>query len=315
MRADRLISILMLLQIYKKLTAFELSKKLEVSIRTIYRDIDSLSGMGIPITSDKGVNGGIRLLGNYKTTLTGVNKNEILSLFIPTGDKIFEDLGIENLKNNTMLKILGNSSLDNLKEFENFQNYIYIDMHTWNDSKLITNKDILSILQKAIWDSKSLNIKYRKTDGTKEVSLNPLGLVCKRGIWYLVAINSDIIKTYKVTFIDSATLTTNEFIRPSEFNLKSYWEESISNFKSLIPKYNFVFKITPNILENIKERNFITTKEIVYKEDMIYIHINFDSLWQGIEFAFGYGKDIKIIEPFEAISEIKNKALEVVNLY
>ncbi|WP_326513847.1 helix-turn-helix transcriptional regulator [Clostridium intestinale] len=315
MRADRLISILMLLQIYKKLTALELSKKLEVSVRTIYRDIDSLSGIGIPIVTEKGINGGITLLGNYKTTLTGINRNELLSLFIPTGDKIFEDLGIENLKNTTILKILGNSSPDNYKEFENFQNYIYIDMNTWNNSKTSTNKDVLSTLQKATWSSKSLKMCYKKIDEKKEITINPLGLVCKRSIWYLVAIDCDTIKTYKISSIESATLTNDKFTRPSEFNLKNYWENSVSKFKTLIPKYNFIFKINPNILESIKERPFITIKEITHRDDEPHLYISFDSLWQGIEFAFSYGKDIKIIEPFEAITEIKKKSLEIIDLY
>lgn len=315
MRADRLISILMLLQIYKKLTALELSKKLEVSVRTIYRDIDSLSGIGIPIVTEKGINGGITLLGNYKTTLTGINKNELLSLFIPTGDKIFEDLGIENLKNTTILKILGDSSLDNYKEFENFQNYIYIDMNTWNNSKTNTNKDVLSTLQKATWSSKSLKMCYKKIDGKKEITINPLGLVCKRSIWYLVAIDCDTIKTYKISSIESATLTNDKFTRPPEFNLKTYWENSVSKFKTLIPKYNFIFKINPNILESVRERPFITIKEIIYRNDELHLYISFDSLWQGIEFAFSYGKDIKILEPFEAITEIKKKSLEIIDLY
>lgn len=315
MRADRLISILMLLQIYKKLTASELSKKLEVSVRTIYRDIDTLSGIGVPIVADKGINGGIKLLGDYKTSLTGINKNELLSLFIPTGDKILEDLGVENLKYSTMLKILGNSATNEVKEFENIQNYIYIDMHTWNESKAMVNTDILSVLQNAIWNSKSLRILYRKIDETKEVELNPLGLVCKRGTWYLVAVNNEIIKTYKVASIESALLMHDTFIRPYDFNLKSYWKNSTSNFKSLIPKHTFTFKVTPHILNNIKERQFITISETMVKENEIYLKIKFDAIWQGIEFAFGYGKDIEIIEPIEGISEIKKKALEVIDLY
>jgi len=315
MRADRLISILMLLQIHKKLTASELSKKLEVSVRTIYRDIDILSGIGVPIVADKGINGGIKLIGDYKTSITGINKNELFSLFVPTGDKILKDLGIENLKGSTILKILGDSSPDELKEFENIQNYIYIDMNTWSEPSIILNTDILSILQNAIWNSKALKILYRKVDESKEVELNPLGLVCKRGTWYLVAINNDIIKTYKVTSIESALLMPHTFIRPNDFNLKSFWTDSTSNFKSLIPKHTFTFKVSPNVLNNIKERQFITISETLYKENDIYLKIKFDAIWQGVEFAFGYGKSIEIIEPIEAISEIKRKALEVIDLY
>lgn len=315
MRADRLISILILLQTNKKLTASELSKKLEVSIRTIYRDIDSLSSIGVPIYADKGVNGGIRLLGDYKTSLTGINKKELLSLFIPTSDKILDDLGIENLKYSAMLKILGGSTTNEIQEFENIQNYIYIDMNPWNESNTMVNTDILSILQNAIWSSNSLRIRYRKPEEIKEVELNPLGLVCKRSIWYLVALNNDIIKTYKVSQIESALPMDSVFTRPSDFNLKDHWRNSTSDFKALIPKHRFTFKINPSILNSIKERPFITICDTIFNESGIYITINFDAIWQGTEFAFSYGKDIEIIEPIEAITEIIKKAQEVIALY
>lgn len=320
MRADRLISILLLLQSSPKLTASQLSKKLEVSIRTIYRDIDALSSIGVPIYADKGVNGGIRLLGDYKTSLTGINKNELLSLLIPTSDKILADLGIENLKYQTMLKILGNSSSNAVQELENIQNYIYIDMLPWNDTNSKVNTDILTILQSAIWNTEELLIKYKKIVELKEIEIKevkvqPLGLVCKRSIWYLVAIDSEIIKTYKTSNIEDVFILDESFIRPENFNLKDYWIQSTLNFKTLIPKYNFTFKVNPIILNQVKERPFIFIKETTTKEDFIYLKIDFESLWQGIEFAFNYGKNIEIIEPDEAIHEIKKKALQVIELY
>lgn len=179
MKADRLISILMLLQIHNQLTAKELSKRLEVSIRTIYRDVESLSSLGIPVYADRGINGGIKLLGDYKTSLNGINNDEIFSLFLSTGDKILEDLGMEKLKNSTILKLLGNSSPNQLKEIENIQNFIYIDMNTWGEVPTTLNKDILSQCQNSIWNSKVLKFVYEKTNETKDVILSPLGLVCK----------------------------------------------------------------------------------------------------------------------------------------
>ncbi|HAG43813.1 MAG TPA: alpha/beta hydrolase [Clostridium sp.] len=315
MKADRLISILMLLQIHKKLTANELAQRLEVSARTIYRDIESLSSLGIPVFSDRGTNGGIELLGDYKTSLNGINDDEIYSLFLPTGDKILEDLGIQKLKDSTILKLLGNSSPYQVKEIENIQNYIYIDMHTWSENPTNVNKDILSILQNAIWNHKILKIVYRKINETKEIILNPLGLVCKRGIWYLIGINAEVIKTYKVTSIESTLLIDEHFDRPSDFNLEAHWKSSTSNFKSLIPKYTFTFKVNSSVINHIKERKFITINNEVIKDNEIYLDINFDDIWQGIEFAFTYGKNIKIIKPIEAINEIKIKASEVIKLY
>ena len=107
----------------------------------------------------------------------------------------------------------------------------------------------------------------------------------------------------------------DSFIRPTDFNLEDYWKNSTSKFKSLIPKHTFKFKVNSCILNHIKERMFITISKIIIENDEIYIDIEFDSLFQGIEFTFGYGKDIEIIEPVCAIDELKKKALEVISLY
>lgn len=315
MKADRLISILMLLQVHKQLTANYLAKRLEVSVRTIYRDIESLSSLGIPIFTDRGTNGGIKLLGDYQTTLSGINKDELYSLFIPTGDKVLDDLGIGKLKDSTMIKLLGSSSTYQMNEIKNIQNYIFIDMYTWGENPIKVDTAILSILQEGIWNSKVLNIVYRKINETKNVILNPLGLVCKRGIWYLIGENNEIIKTYKVSNIESALLTDTLFDRPKDFNLEKHWKSSTSNFKSSIPKHTFTFKVNPSIVNHIKARQFISISNIVVEDNNIYMDINFDAIFQGIEFAFGYGKEIEIIYPIDARAEIKKKSYEITKLY
>lgn len=315
MKADRLISILMLLQIHKQLTASELADKLEVSVRTIYRDIDSLSNLNIPIFSDRGSGGGIKLLGDFETSLNNINTNEIYSLFIPAGDKVLEDLGIEKLKSSTLLKLLAKSSPTQRKEIENIQNFIYIDMNTWGVNPTSINKDILSLLQISIWNSQILKMIYRKVNETKEVILKPLGIVCKRGVWYLIGINNEIIKTYKVSSIDNVSLCDQTFLRPHNFNLENYWLSSTKDFKSKIPKYKFKFKITPSIFNYIKERKFIAIDSYEIKNDEIYIDISFDAYFQGIEFAFGYGKDLIVLEPESAIEDLKKKAKEILALY
>lgn len=315
MKADRLISILMLLQIHNQLTASNLAKRLEVSVRTIYRDIESLSSLGIPIFTDRGSNGGIKLLGDYKTTLSGLSNNELYSLFAPISDKILEDLGIEKVHENTLLKLLGGSSQNQIDEIKNFQNYIYIDMQTWSENPIKIDKDILSILQNGIWKHTILEIIYRKPNETKEVILKPLGLVCKRGIWYLIGENNDIIKTYKVINIEYATSTNKSFNRPNNFNLEEYWKLSTDNFKSNIPKYTFTFKVNNSIIKHIKERQCINIINTLVESDKIYLDISFEAMFQGVEFAFAYGNDIEIIHPVEAIAELRKKSLEIINLY
>lgn len=236
-------------------------------------------------------------------------------MFIPTGDKVLDDLGIGKLKDITMIKLLGSSSTYQMNEIKNIQNYIFIDMYTWGENPIKVDTAILSILQEGIWNSKVLNIVYRKINETKNVILNPLGLVCKRGIWYLIGENNEIIKTYKVSNIESALLTDTLFDRPKDFNLEKHWKSSTSNFKSSIPKHTFTFKVNPSIVNHIKARQFISISNIVVEDNNIYMDINFDAIFQGIEFAFGYGKEIEIIYPIDARAEIKKKSYEITKLY
>lgn len=314
MRADRLLSIIMLLQIHKQLTAEELSKRLEVSIRTIYRDIDVLSGLGVPISTERGSAGGIKLLGNYKTSLTGLNSNELHYLFMPTPNKLLDDLSIDKPNYSTFLKLLNNLPTAQRSEIENIQKYIYIDMDPWHNTHNV-DKEIISTLQKAIGHTLVLNITYRKINEVKAVILNPLGLVCKKGIWYLIGINENIIKTYRVSSIETAYITKEIFSRPIDFNLEKYWLTSITNFKSNIPKYIITIQVNETILNRIKERNFIKISKIVEDDSNFIITIEFDAKWQSIEFVIGFGKDIIVMDPPELIDEIKEKALEVLKLY
>src|SRR5262245_52167937 len=104
MRADRLISILLLLQVYRCMTARELAERLEVSERTIHRDMEALSGVGVPVTADRGVGGGWRLLGEYRTKLTGLNEAEVQSLFLNVPPQLLADLGMEKTADAAMTK-------------------------------------------------------------------------------------------------------------------------------------------------------------------------------------------------------------------
>ena len=315
MKADRLISILMLIQRNNKMTAKELSQRLEVSMRTIYRDIDSISTLGIPIFADRGTNGGIKLLGDYKTTLTGLTNKELISLFLPVDGKILDDLGIEKPQESTYLKLTGDSNKSQITELENIKNYIYIDMNNWNDTKNYNSKDLLMLIQEAIWNSSSIEYLYQKINESKLVIANPLGLVCKKGTWYLIALNNDIIKTYKLSSISKLKILDTSFTRPVDFKLETYWKESTQIFKKAIPKHIFKFKVNPSTLNHIKTRPFIKiTNEEIYK-DFTLLEIEFNDIFVGIEFAFAYGKNIEILSPTIAIEEIQKKATEILNLY
>lgn len=105
------------------------------------------------------------------------------------------------------------------------------------------------------------------------------------------------------------------FNRSDNFDLKKYRKDTTCNFKESILKYLFTFKVNPSVINHIKERPFITISNTTVKDYGLYIDIRFDVLYQGIEFAFGYWKDVKIVTPIEAIEIIKKKAIDVIGLY
>ena len=315
MKAERLISILILIQKNNKMTAKELAGKLEVSTRTIHRDIESISTLGIPIFTERGTNGGIKLLGDYKTTLTGLTNKELFSLFVPAGDKILEDLGLEKPKESTYLKLTSDSNIAQIKELENIKNYLYVDLSNWDDTITYNSKELLTLLQQALWSNSSIEYLYTKISENKIVLANPLGLVCKKGIWYLIALNNNIIKTYKLSSISKAKILNNTFTRPTDFNLENHWKSSTQNFRKTIPQYLFEFKVTQSTYHHIKARKFI---KILFEKtigNIIFLEIEFNDIWAGVEFAFTYGKNLEILSPPQAITEIQRKANEILSLY
>ncbi|WP_432664945.1 WYL domain-containing protein [Wukongibacter baidiensis] len=313
MRADRLLSIISLLQLHKQITAKELADILEVSIRTIYRDIDALTTMGVPVITDRGHDGGIKLLGDYKTDLTGLNDEELQYLFLPPPQKVLTDLDIKDLNYHSLLKLIGSASKHQLDLIENIQNYIYIDMYSWNETNY-TNKEILYKLQKAIWNASQIAINYAKATGEKKVNLKPLGLVNKKGIWYLAAID-DVVKIYKVSSITNVLISDLQFERPHNFNLEEYWKKSTSDFMKKIPKYRIRIEAASGVSRYIESRKFISIIDKHSKEDTTLLTIEFNAKWEAVEFVLGYGDKIQIIEPEEVKTEVIEIARQLIDKY
>lgn len=313
MRADRLLSIISLLQLHKQMTAKELASKLEVSVRTIYRDIDALTIMGVPVVTDRGPDGGIKLLGDYKTDLTGLNDEELQYLFLPPPQKVLTDLDIKNPNYHSLLKLIGSASKHQLNLIENIQNYIYIDMYSWNETNAV-NREILYSLQSAIWNTSQITIDYSKANGNRKIDLKPLGLINKKGIWYLAAID-DITKIYKVSLINEVILTDLRFPRPHDFDLGEYWKKSTSDFMSKIPKYIIKIKTIPEVSEFIERRKFISVVDKQLKEDMVLLTIEFNAKWQAVEFALGCGNKVDIIEPEDVKLEVIEISKQILEKY
>src|SRR5262245_42493554 len=231
MRADRLLSILLLLQVHRRQTARELARRLEVSERTIHRDMEALSAAGFPVFAERGSGGGWMLVEGYKTNLTGLNKDEIQALFLTKPLRLLADLGLEKASDAALLKL--SSSLPSMHRYnaEHARQRIHIDVTGWHRSD--ESIHFMPLLQEAIWQEHMLKFRYQRGGGCDPVErlASPLGLVAKGSVWYLVAAVDGEVRSYRVSRILDAQVTAEPCIRPEGFDLAAYWEQSAASFK------------------------------------------------------------------------------------
>lgn len=220
MRADRLISILLLLQLRSSMTAKELAEELEVSERTIYRDMDALGSAGVPIQAESGLGGGFSLPPDYRTKADGLNKSDIQALFLLMNEQPFKQLGFGASLKSALLKI--RSALpDRLQaDAEWIQNRILIDMDGW--SRYREQERFLRQSQQAVWEQHAVVIRYTdRTRKRRELEVEPYGLVLKAGFWFLAGRIADgEIVAFRLSRIDSMRLTERGFDRAEAFRLE-----------------------------------------------------------------------------------------------
>ncbi|RBP95402.1 putative DNA-binding transcriptional regulator YafY [Cytobacillus firmus] len=317
MRADRLISILLLLQNNERMTTRELAKELEVTERTIHRDMEALSAAGIPVLAERGKFGGWRLLEKYRTNLTGLKADEIKTLLLSPSFQHLADLGISDDWKEARQKLLAAIPAPMKDDVKDISNRIHIDTGTWRQ----TPREMKSfgIVQQAVWEEKKLQIQYEKAGKqTSERIVEPLGLVAKGNIWYLIAASDEKIKSYRVSRIVDAKLLKENFSRPNDFDLAGYWQESKQKFISSLPRFEVEVEMAPTIIQRINfTGRFVQVIHLdsPKHDGWIPASLCFDTEQEAREYILGFGNQIKIVRPVSLRKSVRGMAEGVVNLY
>jgi predicted DNA-binding transcriptional regulator YafY len=248
MRASRLLSMLLLLQSRGRMTAQELADELEVSLRTIYRDVDSLSASGVPIYGDRGPAGGYQLIDGYRTRLTGLTPDEADSLFLAGVPGPAAELGLGEVLAAAQLKLLAALPPELRTRAGRIRERFNLDAPGWFHAQ--ERPERLSEIADAVWNQRSLRIRYERW-GPNEVTrtLNPLGLVLKAGVWYLVASASGQLRTYRISRILELEILDERFERPADFDLVSYWQVWLKQFHARLHSGEAVVHLSPHGLE------------------------------------------------------------------
>src|SRR5881409_1647000 len=185
MRASRLVSLLLLLQARGGMTASDLAHELEVSVRTIHRDVEALGAAGVPIYAERGPAGGIRLVDGYRTRLTGMTSEEAQALFLSGLPGPAAELGLGTVVSAAQLKVLAALPPELRARASRVTQRFHLDAPGWFRSAEAVSH--LEQLAEAVWDGRRIEIRYRRADRVQNRVVEPLGLVLKGGIWYLVA--------------------------------------------------------------------------------------------------------------------------------
>jgi predicted DNA-binding transcriptional regulator YafY len=310
MKADRLVSLLLLLQSAQRRTARDLALRLEVSERTIYRDVDALSASGIPVYAERGADGGIALAEGYRKALLHFAEDDIRVLFAG-GANALADLGLGANFERALEKLRGGFSDAQRSAAEKARGRIHIDQRRWNQSDPPTEK--LALLRRAVWDDRRIELSYEdrmRAQSTRAV--DPYGLVSKAGVWYLVAKTSEGFRSFRADRIRELRELDERYERDVAFDLDAHWRETTSKLYETQGRYSVTVRVTADSLSMVTS---YWATEAVSPEDPHQLRIMFSSEDSAINALVSWGDSIELIEPDTLRERICEHARMLLNRY
>src|SRR5919205_1979814 len=299
MRADRLLSIMLLLQVHRRVTARELAARLEVSERTIHRDMEALGMAGVPVVAERGSHGGWSLMQEYRTNLTGLNKDEAQALFLIPPAQVLADLGFDKASDAALIKLLAALPAAHRDDAEYARQRIHIDFSGWNRAD--QSIACLPIIQQAVWQGRKLRFIYGRDPCAAGLRVvDALGLVAKGSTWYLVAAVDGVPRSYGVARIADATLLDEACVRPKGFDLAAFWEASTARFKASLPCYQATLRVAPDVLPRLAYGGRFARVEHTGEADghgWRKVRLRFDVEEMAVEYALSFGPRVEVVAP------------------
>lgn len=243
MRASRLLSILTTLQAKGHVTAQALADECEVSIRTIYRDVDALSAAGIPVYSERGTGGGYRLLDGYRTRLNGLSAAEAEALLLAGLTHQTAQLGLGPAAATARTKLIAAMPEPLRAGATRVQSRFHLDAPSWfGEGESLTH---LPQVAEAVWSDRVIRIRYRSWKGEKVRRVEPLGIVQKGGAWYLVGQIDGSVRTYRISRILDLAVLDETFVRPNAFDLAGFWARNTRRFDAELHPVRATLRLSP----------------------------------------------------------------------
>ena len=319
MRASRLLSILILLQMRGRVSAETLAREFEVSVRTIFRDVDQLSAAGVPIYAERGRNGGFALIDGYRTRLTGLTPAESEALLLAGIGSAAADLGVGAEAAMAQLKMLASLPPDAGASAQRVGSRFHLDPINWySHTEAIRD---LPELASAVWRDRRIRIRYESWKAVVTRDLDPLGLVLKGGVWYLVAAVKAQPRTYRVSNIRSLDVLASPSRRPARFDLTRYWLAWTKDFEARLFRARAVIRVSPAGRALLRDVSPAAAQAIDMAHQpcrpagWVQSEIPIEDVAQAARQILRLGVEIEVIEPVALRSAVALEAAKVVSLY
>lgn len=319
MRASRLLTILMILQTRGRTSAESLAEELEVSVRTVYRDIDQLSAAGVPVYAETGRNGGFALLDGWKTRLNGLTAPEARALFFSGLPGPAGELGLGDEAAQAELKLLAALPADWQAEARRMSSRFHLDPRGWFQPGY--KPEFLKLVAEAVWSETRIAIRYESWKDVQDRVIEPLGLVLKGGVWYVVAQRDGNARTYRLSQIQALGPTGETFTRPKDFDLPSHWLEATKQFERDI--YVDKARVRASDLGRRRLKDLSETVKLAVEAAIITpdadgwaeLEVPIEEIGWAAREMIRMGAEVEVLAPPELRERVMAAALKLATLY
>src|SRR5262249_3609828 len=298
MRADRLLSALLLLQAHGRLTGRELARRLEVSMRTVHRDMEALCAAGVPLFALRGSRGGWQLEESWRTQVPGLDEAELRALLMAQ-PRVIGDSRLAAAAERALGKLMAALPVPLRERAVSIRQRLYVDTTGWRG--VSEELAMLPLVQEAVSRDRKLKFQYRTAGHEpQERSVDPLGLVAKGASWYLVALTADGLRTFRVSRIRTPLLLDTPCQRPADFDLQAYWKASTQGLKESWRRYEATLRLEPQTAEKMRAWQVTppaSGDREVDREGWVTLRVQFDDEEQALFVALGLASRAEVLAP------------------
>ncbi len=298
MRADRLLSEVLLLQAHGRLSGREMAERLEVSERTVHRDMEALSAAGVPVFALRGSQGGWELDRDWRTQVPGLEEAELRALLMAQ-PRVIGDARLAAAAERAIGKLMAALPVPMRAKAVSMRQRLHVDTTAWRGTS--ENLAMLPIVQDAVTRDRKLAFRYRRPGAEPDArTVDPLGLVAKGSSWYLVALTPRGMRTYRVSRIEKARLLDLPSRRPADFDLASYWKTSTAQFVEAWHRFEAVLRLDPRAANWVKMWRIASPVEGAQNPDAegwTTFRVQFEQEEEACFVVLGLGARAEVIEP------------------